>query len=57
MSPTPSVQGFVTPGPLRCTWSQLLVRYVTWWSGPGGLEADQMASFSALTLLVVSSDL
>jgi len=33
---------------------------VTWWSGPGGIEASlsgQLSSFSPLTLLVGSSDL
>jgi len=50
--------GFVTLGPLSCAGRQLpCVHYVTWWwSGPGlKLElGSQLASFSALTLLVAS---
>jgi len=49
---------FVTLGPLRSAYSSFDI--VTQWSGSGEIEAylsGQLASFSALTLLVGSYDL
>ena len=49
--------GTLTPCIEAVAWSCITV---TWWSGPGGIQAlseDQLVSFSALTLLVWSYDL